>query len=132
MTSSMWSSMHAGGGASGSRLASSIVGGWPRQVGPRLAMPSGGLRGSSAEGQGDWVGLVLGSTVETWSASAPGCLCRIVLPYYAKENSDPEVVSVLLSGVLVCESRCMEKCAQSILQLPSEPVVACGNWTLRS
>ena len=26
----------------------------------------------------------------------------------------------------------MEKCAQSILQLPSELVVACGNWTLGS
>ena len=78
MTLSMWSSMDPGGGASRSRLASSIVGGWPRQVGPRLAIPSGGLRGSSAEGQGDSVGLVLGSTVDPWSASAPGCLCRIV------------------------------------------------------
>ena len=45
------------------------------------------------------VGLVLGSTVHTWSASAPVCLCRIDLLFRAKGNSDPEVVSVLLSGV---------------------------------
>ena len=38
-------------------------------------------------------------------ASAPGCLCRIVLPFYAKGKSDPEVVSVLFPGVMVCESR---------------------------
>ena len=37
-TLSTWSSMGAGGGASGSRLASSIAGGWPRQTGPRLAI----------------------------------------------------------------------------------------------
>ena len=30
---------------------------------------------------------------------------RIALIFYAKENSDPEVVSVLLFGVWVCESR---------------------------
>ena len=36
---------------------------------------------------------------DTWSASAPGCLCRVVLPFYA------EVVSVLQPGVLVCVSR---------------------------
>ena len=52
MTSRMWSLMGAGGGASGSRLASSIAGGWPRQTGPRLAILSGGPRGSSAVGQG--------------------------------------------------------------------------------
>ena len=46
----------------------------------------------------------LGSTVGTWSVSAPRCLCRIVLPFYVKGNSDPAVVSVLLPGV-VCESR---------------------------
>ena len=68
MTLSSWSSMGAGGGASGSQLASSFAGGWPRQMGHRLAIPSGGLRGSSAEGQGD----VLGTTVDTWSASVPG------------------------------------------------------------
>ena len=39
---------------------------------------------------------VLGSTVETWSASAPACLCRIFLLFYAKENSDPEVVGLAL------------------------------------
>ena len=67
MTLSSWSILGAGGGASGSRLASDIAGGWPRQMGHRLAIPSGGLRGSSAEGQGD----VLGTTVDTWSASVP-------------------------------------------------------------
>ena len=49
--------MGAGGGASGTQLASSIAGGWPRQMGHRLAIQYGGPRGSSAEGQGDW-GLV--------------------------------------------------------------------------
>ena len=40
----------------------------------------------------------------------------VLMPYctfYVKANSDPAVVSVLLSGVPVCELRCMEKCAQS-------------------
>ena len=92
LTSSTWSMMGAGGSASRSRLASSIAGGWPRQMGHP--------RGSSAEDQGDW-----GLFVDTWSASAPGCLCRIVLPFHVKMNSDPAVVSVLLPGVLVCESR---------------------------
>ena len=53
MTLSMWSSMVAGGGASGSRLASSTAGGWPRLTGPRLAILSGGRRGSSGVDQGD-------------------------------------------------------------------------------
>ena len=57
LTSSTWSLMGAGGGASGSRLASSVAGGWLRQTGHRLAIQCGGPRGSSAEGQGDW-GLV--------------------------------------------------------------------------
>ena len=39
---------------------------------------------------------VLGSTLDTWSASAPGCLCRIFLLFYAKEKSDPEVVGLAL------------------------------------
>ena len=34
-------------------LASSIAGGWPRQTGPRLAVLSGGPRGSSGVDQGD-------------------------------------------------------------------------------
>ena len=38
---------------SGSWPASSITGGWPGQTGPRLAMMSGGPRGSSAVDQGD-------------------------------------------------------------------------------
>ena len=45
--------MGAGGSANGSRLVSNIAGGWPRQTGPRLAIPSGGPRGSSAEDQSD-------------------------------------------------------------------------------
>ena len=66
--------MGTGGGASGSQLASSIAGGWPLPVGPRLAIPYGGCRGLSAEGQGDWgcggaSELVLGSTVDTSSSS---------------------------------------------------------------
>ena len=44
--------MGAGGGASGSWLASSIAGGWPRQTGPRLAILSGGRRGSPAVRRG--------------------------------------------------------------------------------
>ena len=54
-------------------------------------MPSGGRRGSSAEGQDD----VLGMTVDTWSASVP-----VLMPYfssfYVMENSDPEVVGLAL------------------------------------
>ena len=56
-TSSTWSLICTGGGASGSRLVSSVAGGWPRRVGHRPAIRCGGPRGSSAEGQGDW-GLV--------------------------------------------------------------------------
>ena len=41
-----------------------------------------------------------GSTVNTCSVTAPGCVGRIVLIFYVKGNSDPEVVSVLLSGAL--------------------------------
>ena len=55
-------------------------------MGPRLAIPYGGRRGSSAEGQG----------VDTWSASASGCLRSIFLLFSAKETSDPEVVGLAL------------------------------------
>ena len=65
---STWSLTIACGGASGSKLASNIAGGWPLSMGPRLAIPYGGRRGSSAEGQGD----VHGTTVDTWSVSVPG------------------------------------------------------------
>ena len=102
LTSSTLSLTGAGGGASGSRLASSIAVGWPRQMGHRLAIRYGGVRGSSAEDQGDW-GLVRQRTHGL--LQLPGCLCRIVLPFFVKMNSDPAVVSVLLRGVLVCESR---------------------------
>ena len=37
----------------GSQLASGTAGGWPLPMGPRLAILSGGLHGSSASGQGD-------------------------------------------------------------------------------
>ena len=46
-------------GASGSSLDSSIAGGWPLPMGPRLAILSGGLHGSSAEGQDDDDTMVL-------------------------------------------------------------------------
>ena len=46
--------MVAGGDASGFQLASSIAGGWPRQMSHRLGIQYGGPGGSSAEGQGDW------------------------------------------------------------------------------
>ena len=52
-TSSTWSMMGTGGGASGSQLTSSTAGGWPLPMGPRLAILSGGLHGSSAAVQGD-------------------------------------------------------------------------------
>ena len=41
------------GGASGTQLASGIAGGWPLPMGHRPAIRYGGLRGSSAVGQGD-------------------------------------------------------------------------------
>ena len=55
-------------------------------------MPSGGRRGSLAEGQVD----VPGTTVDTCSASVP-----VLMPYfssfYVKVNSDPEVIVLLLA-----------------------------------
>ena len=57
--SSTCSTMGIGGGASGSSLDSSIAGGWPLPMGPRLAILSGGLHGSSAEGQDDDATMVL-------------------------------------------------------------------------
>ena len=65
-----------------------------------------------------------GSIVNTCSATAPGCVGRIVLIFFVKVNSDPEVVSVLLSSTLNGE------CAQSKIQLPSEPMVALGKWSV--
>ena len=53
LPSSMSSTLGAGGGASGFQLASSIAGGWPLWMGPRLAILSGGLHGPSAPGHGD-------------------------------------------------------------------------------
>ena len=47
-------------------------------------MPSGGRRGSSAEGQGD----VLGTTVDTWSASVP-----VLMRYFSSFLRDGELGS---------------------------------------
>ena len=84
MTLSSWSMMGAGGGASGSRLASDIAGGWPRQMGHRLAIQSGGRRGSSGVDQGD----VLGTTVDTWSASV-----LELVPYFSSFLREGELGS---------------------------------------
>ena len=92
--SSTCSTMGVGGGASGSRLASNTAGGWPLPMGPRLAMPSGGRRGSSAEGQGD----VLGTTVDTWSASVPGAYA-VFFFFSTRRRNRILRSSVLLSGV---------------------------------
>ena len=92
--------MIACGGASGSLLASNIAGGWPLPMGPRLAIPYGGRRGSSAKGQGD----VLGTTVDTWSTSVPGA-CAVFFFFSTRRRTRIRRSSVLLSGVLVCESR---------------------------
>ena len=50
---STWSTTTVCGGVSGLLLASGTAGGWPLPMGPRLAIPYGGRRGSSAEGQGE-------------------------------------------------------------------------------
>ena len=59
-TSSTWNMMGAGGGASGSQLTSSTAGGWPLPMGPRLAILSGGLHGSSAVQGDDATKVLLG------------------------------------------------------------------------
>ena len=93
---STWSSTFACGGASGSQLASNIAGGWPLPMGPRLAIPYGCRRGSSAEGQG----VVHGTTVDTWSASVPGASAVFIL-FSTRRRT--EVVGLALWRV--CESR---------------------------
>ena len=90
---------------------------------PQIQFLGEGMVGIS--GLGAWFDSGYMVCVSSW-VLVPYCFL-----FYTKENWDPEVVSVLLPGVLVCESRCVEQCAQSILQLPSEFVVACGTWTLR-
>ena len=89
---STWSLMIACGGASGSQLASNVAGGRPLPMGPRLAT-YGGRRGSLAEGQGD----VLGTTVDTWSASVPGA-CAVFF-FSTRRRTRILRSSVLLSGV---------------------------------
>ena len=66
-----------------------------------LVMPSGGRRGSSAEGQGD----VLGTTVDTCSASVPPVLMPYFSSFHVKVNSDPEVVFLALWRVGVHAER---------------------------
>ena len=108
-----WSITTVCGGVSGSLLASNMAGGWPLPMGPRVAIPYGGRRGSSTEGQGRaWYDSGYMAYVSSWS------LCRIFLLFYAKENLDPEVVCLALwrFGLRVTLN---EKFAQSILQLPS-------------
>ena len=87
---STWSTTTVCGSASGSLLASGIAGGWPLLMGHRLVTPSGGRRGSLAEGQGE-----VGTTVDTWSASVP-VLMPYVSSFYVKVNSDPKVVGLAL------------------------------------
>ena len=53
MTSCTLSLKGSRGSASGTQLTSGIAGGWPRQMGQRLAMQYGSLHGSSAVDQGD-------------------------------------------------------------------------------
>ena len=72
------------GGASGTQLASVIAGGWPLPMGHRLVMPSGGRRGSSGVDQGD----VLGTTVDTWSASV-----LELMPYFSSFLREGELGS---------------------------------------
>ena len=67
--------MGACGGASGLLLASGTAGGWPLLMGPRLAIPYGGRRGSSAEGQGDVLGRQWIHVLRQFL-----CLWRIFLP----------------------------------------------------
>ena len=116
--------MGAGGGASGSWLASSIAGGWPRQVGHRLAIQYGAPVAHRQRARG--------STVDTWSASAPGCLvpsCTFFLREGELGSCGRLCLAPWSAGLRIT---LMEKCAPSTLQLPSELVVARGNWTLRS
>ena len=88
---STWSLMGGGGGASGSQLASCTAGGWPLPMGPRLAIPYDGRRGSSAEGQGD----VLGRQWIHLQRQRLGA-CAVFFFFYVKVNSDPEVVFLAL------------------------------------
>ena len=69
-----WSTTGACGGASGLLLASGTAGGWPLPMGPRLAIPYGGRRGSSAEVQGDVLGRQWIHVLRQLL-----CLCRIFL-----------------------------------------------------
>ena len=82
------------GGPIGSGLAGRSAGGWLRQTDPRLAPQSGGRRGSSAEGQGD----VLGTTVDTWSASVPGAYA-VFFFFSTRRRTRILRSSVLLFGV---------------------------------
>ena len=73
-----------------------------------------------------------GLTVNTCSATAPGCVGRFAHVFYAKGNSDPEVFSVLLFGMGVRVTLNGEVCTDDDIQCFLELVVAPENWTLRS
>ena len=118
---STWSTTIACGSASGTQLASNIAGGWPLPMGPRLVMPSGGRRGSSAEGQDD----VLGDS--GYMVCVSSCAHAVFFFFYVMENSDPEVVGPALWRVgYHAEWR-------SAHSRPSAAflVFALGIWTLR-
>ena len=90
--------MGAGGGASGSRLTSSIAGRWPRQMGHRLAILSGGPRGSLAEGQGDW-GLV-----RQWIHGLRQLLGACAVLYFLSTRRGTRILRSSLSCFVVCWS----------------------------
>ena len=64
-----------------------------------MAPQSGGRRGSSAEGQGD----VLGTTVDTWSASVPGAYA-VFFFFSTRRRTRILRSSVLLFGVFANHS----------------------------
>ena len=98
LTSRTWSLTGAGGGASGSRLASSIAGGWPRQMGHRPAIRYGGPRGSSAEGQGDW------GFVRQWIHGLRQLLGACTVLYFLSTRRGTRILRSSLSCSLVCWS----------------------------
>ena len=85
-------------GASGSGLASSIAGGWPRQMGHRPATQYGSPRGSSAEGQGDW-GLV-----RQWILGLCQLLGACAVLYFLATCRGTRILRSSLSCSLVCWS----------------------------
>ena len=66
------------------------------------------------------------------AASAPGCFCRLVLSFVREGELGSFGRLCLAPRTAGLRITLMEKCAQLTLQLPSELVVARGNWTLIS